>query len=42
VDGIMVETHINPNEALSDGNQQMNREEFFDFMKKFEKFLSIF
>ncbi len=41
VDGIMVETHINPDEALSDGNQQMNRDEFFDFMKIFQKFLDL-
>ena len=42
VNGIMVETHINPNEALSDGDQQMNRKEFFEFMNNFEKYSKIF
>ena len=41
-DGVMVETHINPNEALSDGNQQMDRDEFFEFMNKFRNFISNF
>ena len=42
VNGVMVETHINPNEALSDGDQQMNRKEFFEFMNNFEKYSKIF
>ncbi len=37
----MVETHINPNEALSDGNQQMDKNEFLEFMKIFQKFLDL-
>ena len=41
-DGVMVETHINPNEALSDGNQQMDKNEFFEFMKKFYNIISNF
>lgn len=33
-DGIMVEVHENPEEALSDSEQQMNFEEFNDFYQK--------
>lgn len=35
-DGLMIETHPNPEKALSDANQQLNLEEFQALMKELE------
>ncbi|MFO7736584.1 MAG: 3-deoxy-7-phosphoheptulonate synthase [bacterium] len=40
-DGVLIETHTNPEEALSDGFQSLTPEDFRLFIKKAEKFLSI-
>ena len=36
-DGIMVEVHPNPSEALSDGPQSLHFEEFKDLMESIKK-----
>ncbi len=38
-DGIFIETHINPKEALSDGAQSLYPEQFADLMKRIEPFV---
>ncbi|UOQ42600.1 bifunctional 3-deoxy-7-phosphoheptulonate synthase/chorismate mutase [Halobacillus salinarum] len=39
-DGVMAEVHPNPVSALSDAGQQMNHQEFHDFMDAMEHFLT--
>jgi len=39
-DGRMVEVHPKPDKALSDGKQQMNMDEFTEFIDNFNKWLS--
>ncbi|BBB31691.1 3-deoxy-7-phosphoheptulonate synthase [Thermotomaculum hydrothermale] len=41
-DGLIVETHPYPEEALSDGFQSLNRKEFLSLSEKVKKFASIF
>jgi 3-deoxy-7-phosphoheptulonate synthase len=41
-DGIMVEVHPKPSEALSDGQQALNLENFASMMKQLEKVLNAF
>ncbi len=36
-DGILVESHIDPSKALSDGQQQLNEKELIELMKQLEK-----
>ncbi len=36
-DGLLIEVHIKPEEALSDGYQSLNTEEFSELMKKLEQ-----
>lgn len=36
-DGLIVETHVNPETALSDGFQSLNREEFLSLVEKVKK-----
>lgn len=40
-DGLMIEVHPNPPEALSDGQQSLNPEEFFDFCQSIKPLLTL-
>jgi 3-deoxy-7-phosphoheptulonate synthase len=40
-DGLMVEVHPNPIEALSDGPQSLNPEEFLKFCEEIKPFLAL-
>ncbi len=39
-DGLMIEVHINPKEALSDGTQSLNLTQFDNLMKKLKKIMN--
>ena len=40
-DGVMVEVHNCPAEALSDGKQSLNLDEFDDFMQNIKPFINV-
>ena len=39
-DGIIVETHLNPKEALSDGHQALTRDDFANLMADIKPFVN--